>query len=56
MGSAPFLKLPDFTVGHLWEYGLFAVPGLLGGVAGVFFTRVLYAIEDVCDGLWHGPE
>jgi len=22
----------------------------------VFFTRVLYAIEDVCDGLWHGPE
>ena len=56
MGSAPFLKLPNFTVGHLWEYGLFAVLGLLGGVAGVFFTRVLYAIEDVCDRVWHGPE
>jgi chloride channel protein, CIC family len=56
MGSAPFLHLPKFSVGHLWEYALFAVLGLLGGVAGVFFTRVLYAIEDVCDGLWHGPE
>src|SRR5665647_1342740 len=56
MGSAPFLKLPNFTVGHLWEYGLFAVLGLLGGVAGVFFTRVLYAIEVVCDRVWHGPE
>lgn len=56
MGDAPFLKLPNFTVGHIWEYALFAVLGLLGGVAGVLFTRVLYAIEDVCDGLWHGPE
>ena len=56
MGSAPFLHLPNFTVGHLWEYGLFAVLGLLGGVAGVLFTRVLYAIEDACDGFWHGPE
>jgi chloride channel protein, CIC family len=56
MGSAPFLKLPNFTVGHLWEYGLFAVLGLLGGVAGVLFTRVLYAIEDLCDRVWHGPE
>ncbi len=56
MGSAPFLKLPSFTVGHLWEYGLFAILGLLGGVAGVLFTRVLYAIEDLCDGLWRGPE
>ncbi|MEP7194431.1 MAG: chloride channel protein, partial [Actinomycetota bacterium] len=56
MGSAPFLTLPNFTVDHLWEYALFAVLGLLGGVAGVIFTRVLYAIEDVCDRVWHGPE
>ncbi len=56
MGSAPFLHLPPFTVSHLWEYGLFAILGLLGGAAGVVFTRVLYAIEDLCDGLWHGPE
>ncbi len=56
MGDTTFLKLPAFTVDHLWEYGLFAILGLLGGVTGVVFTRVLYAIEDLCDGLWRGPE
>jgi CIC family chloride channel protein len=48
--------LPPFTVDHVGQYALFAVLGLLAGAAGVIFTRVLYLIEDVCDGLWRGPE
>src|SRR5664280_2514900 len=56
LGNSPLLHLPNFTVGHLWEYGLFAVLGLIAGAVGVVFTRVLYLIEDVCDRLWRGPE
>ncbi len=56
LGDAPFLALPPFTVDHVGQYGLFAVLGLLAGATGVVFTRVLYLIEDVCDGLWRGPE
>ena len=56
LGSQAFLDLPDFTVDHLLGYGLFALLGLLGGGAGVVFTRVLYAVEDACDWLWRGPE
>ncbi len=52
LGDAPFLHLPSFTVGHPQEYVLYAVLGLLGAGAGVAFTRVLYATEDVCDAAW----
>lgn len=55
-GSAPFLHLPPFTVVHLIDYPLFAALGLLAGVIGVAFTRVLYLVEDGCDTAWRGPE
>ncbi|WP_407342785.1 chloride channel protein [Pengzhenrongella phosphoraccumulans] len=56
LGNDPFLTLPTFTVDNLTQYALFAVLGLLAGVVGVMFTRILYVIEDVCDRIWHGPE
>ncbi len=56
LGNAPFLDLPAFSVHHVQEYLLFALLGVLSGVVGVGFTRVLYAIEDVCDWAWRGPE
>ncbi len=56
LGDAPFLDLPAFSVHHLQEYLLFALLGLLAGVVGVGFTRVLYGIEDLCDWAWRGPE
>ena len=56
LGDTPFLRLPPFTVGHPSEYLLFAVLGLVAGGVGVLFTKVLYAIEDLCDGVWRGPE
>jgi len=56
LGDHAFLDLPRFTVGHVAVYGLFAVLGVLAGVAGVAFIRVLYGIEDLCDRFWRGPE
>jgi CIC family chloride channel protein len=56
LGNAPFLHLPPFEVSHLSEYLLFAVLGVLAGVVGVGFTRILYAVEDACDAVWRGPE
>lgn len=56
LGNDPFLALPTFTVDNLTQYALFAVLGLLAGVVGVMFTRILYFIEDVCDRIWNGPE
>jgi CIC family chloride channel protein len=56
LGDATFLHLPTFTVDHPLQYLLFAVLGLLAGLVGVGFTRILYAIEDLCDAVWRGPE
>ncbi|HET6151627.1 MAG TPA: chloride channel protein [Marmoricola sp.] len=56
LGDEPFLRLPAFTVTSPAEFALFAVLGVLAGVVGVGFTRVLYAIEDLCDAVWRGPE
>ena len=56
LGNEAFLTLPDFAVDHLVQYPLFAVLGVLAGLLGVGFSRVLYAIEDVCDWAWRGPE
>ncbi len=55
-GDVAFLSLPAFHVGHLAQYGLFALLGLLAAAVGVGFARVLYLIEDACDWLWRGPE
>ena len=56
LGDVPFLRLPAFSVHGAHEYLLYAGLGLLAGLVGVGFTRVLYAIEDACDFLWRGPE
>nr|WP_312886939.1 chloride channel protein [Actinocrinis puniceicyclus] len=54
-GDTPFLHLPAFHVQHLGQYALFALLGLLAGVVGVAFTRVLYAVEDLCDAVSRVP-
>lgn len=56
LGNAAFLQLPTFRVDHLVQYPLFAVLGLVAGLIGVGFSRVLYAVEDLCDWAWRGPE
>jgi CIC family chloride channel protein len=56
LGNEPFLHLPQFELRDVREYLLYAVLGVVAGAAGVLFTRVLYAVEDVCDWAWRGPE
>ena len=56
IGNDPFLTLPVFEVDHLVQYPLLAALGVLAGLVGVAFSRVLYAVEDGCDWAWHGPE
>ena len=56
LGNKPFLHLPSFTVSNIQQYLLFAALGILAGLVGVVFSRVLYAIEDACDWAWRGPE
>ena len=55
-GSAAFLVLPPFSMASVWEFALYAGLGLLAALTGVAFIRILYALEDVGDWLWHGPE
>ncbi|MEO6881016.1 MAG: chloride channel protein [Mycobacteriaceae bacterium] len=56
LGDKPFLSLPGFTTDHLVQYPLFALLGVIAGLVGVGFSRVLYGIEDACDWAWRGPE
>jgi chloride channel protein, CIC family len=51
-GSAAFLPLPPFQIAGLWDYGLYAVLGVLAAITGVAFIRTLYGTEDVVDRLW----
>ncbi|MCM2578436.1 chloride channel protein [Streptomyces meridianus] len=55
-GDTAFLTLPAFHVDHVAQYLLFALLGIVAGLVGVGFTRVLYAVEDACDWAWRGPE
>ena len=56
LGDHPFLTLPTFHVDHLVQYPLFALLGVVAGLVGVAFSRILYAVEDACDWAWRGPE
>jgi CIC family chloride channel protein len=55
-GSAAFLILPPFSMASVWEFALYAGLGLAAALVGVAFIRILYALEDLGDWLWHGPE
>lgn len=54
-GSASFLQLPGFALGSPLALAFYAVLGVLAGVVGVVFIRVLYGGEDLADRIWRGP-
>ncbi|MEV6558245.1 chloride channel protein [Nocardia sp. NPDC051756] len=56
LGDEPFLTLPQFAVRSPVEYLLYLVLGIVAGVVGVCFSKVLYLIHDLCDRVWRGPE
>jgi CIC family chloride channel protein len=55
-GDHPFLHLPAFTISSPVQYLCYALLGVGAAGVGVGFSRALYAIEDICDRLWRGPE
>lgn len=56
LGRHPFLTPPTFSVDHLVQYPLFAALGVIAGLGGVFYTKTLSAVHQVCDRIWRGPE
>ncbi|WP_326361299.1 chloride channel protein [Nocardia sp. CDC160] len=56
LGDTAFLSLPVFAVRNPIEYPLYLLLGLVVGIIGVCFSKVLYLIEDLCDWAWRGPE
>jgi chloride channel protein, CIC family len=56
VGDDTILHLPHYTLGSSAELPLYAVLGLIAGLLGWGFARVLYAVEDLCDAVWRGPE
>ena len=52
LGDEPFLDLPTFEVDHLQQYLLFGLLGVLAGLVGAAFIKVLYAFEDGSDAAW----
>jgi CIC family chloride channel protein len=56
LGDEPFLSLPAFGVRSPAEYLLYLVLGVVVGIIGVAFSKLLYLVEDACDWVWRGPE
>jgi CIC family chloride channel protein len=56
VGNDHIIELPAYPLGSAGEFPLYAVLGLLAGVIGWGFARVLYLVEDLCDRSWRGPE
>ena len=56
LGDDPFLTLPAFGVRSPAEYLLYVALGVVVGVVGVAFSKLLYLVEDVCDWIWRGPQ
>jgi CIC family chloride channel protein len=54
-GDVPAFIVPQYSLASPWALFLYLVLGLLAGVVGVVFTRMLYRFEDLFEG-WRFPE
>ena len=50
-GNVPAFPLPSYQIFHITDIPLYALLGILGAVAGVAFTRILYWFEDRFDAV-----
>jgi CIC family chloride channel protein len=50
-GNVPAFPLPSYQLLHVTEFPLYAILGILGAVAGVAFTHILYWFEDRFDAV-----
>lgn len=56
-GNVPAFLIPaEYGVLSIWEYGCYAVLGVLAALVGVFFVRFLYRAEDICEHWRRVPE
>ncbi|MFQ5740596.1 MAG: chloride channel protein [Acidobacteriota bacterium] len=55
LGNAPAFEVPQYALQNPWELVLYVVLGVLAGVVGVGFIRMLYWTEDLFDA-WRFPE
>jgi chloride channel protein, CIC family len=51
LGDAPAFIVPAYELISAWELPLYVVLGLFCALVGVTFTKVLYLLEDMFDGL-----
>ncbi len=56
IGSSPVLKVPIYYLESFYEYPLYVLMGIVGGVVAVFFTKILYATEDFFSKYKNLPE
>ncbi|MBN1121729.1 MAG: chloride channel protein [Anaerolineae bacterium] len=56
-GDMPAFEVPmEYSLQSVWEYALYPVLGVLAGLIGVVFVRLLYWSEDRFDDWKHIPE
>jgi len=56
-GDFPAFPLPtEYGINSLWEFGFYALLGVLAALVGVFFVRLLYWTEDLFDKWRSVPE
>ncbi|GAB4372836.1 MAG: chloride channel protein [Calditrichia bacterium] len=46
IGSSPLLKVPIYYLESVYEYPLYVLMGIVGGIVAVSFTKILYSTED----------
>ena len=51
LGDTPAFIVPVYELVSAWELPMYLVLGIFCAVVGVFFTKILYRIEDLFDGI-----
>jgi CIC family chloride channel protein len=54
LGAQPAFQVPTYQLNSLWEIPLYGVLGVLAALVGVFFIKLLTAIENIFDR-WRFP-
>jgi CIC family chloride channel protein len=51
LGDVPAFIVPTYELVSAWELPMYVIMGIFCGVVGVVFTKTLYRIEDLFDGM-----
>jgi CIC family chloride channel protein len=55
LGDSPAFSIPSYSMKTPWEILLYIFLGVIAGLAGAGFIRLLYGFEDIFDN-WHFPD